>query len=513
MVDDIEQTQADAYIPGQDGEPGAKSSALRVVAPQEMPNALRDDVRRFGSKLGVILREAGGQELLDDVENLRALTIKAFGNDDTKALEEAAALVDSFSIERADEVARAFTVYFHLINLAEEYHRALALLKQEHEPAPELVRGVDYVEESMPVAFRKLADEIGHEAALQRIQEMEFRPVLTAHPTEARRRAVSRAIRRMTLLLEHRDQVRPTGTALHELERTFLAEIDILWRTAPIRAVRPTPLDEVKSAINVFDSTLFDVVPSVYRRLDDFLLGETAGWDKPVAPSFVRLGSWIGADRDGNPNVTADVTRRAAAMASEHVLQALENHCRHIARKITISDNDTPPSDALRALNSKLRALDPKLSKTVDIEAPNETHRATLALIAARIEATRLRNADLAYPNSEQLDKDLRVVQQSLVNAGAPRSAYGQLQRLIWQVETFGFHMAEMEFRQHSQVHAEALADIREKGAFSPDLEEHTVEVLDTFRALGALQARLGVRAARRYIVSFTQSAEHLGAV
>lgn len=479
----------------------------------ELPQELRNDVRHLGSRLGIILREAGGQDLLDDVEKLRVLAIQAFRDNDNAALEKAVELIDSFSIERADEVARAFTVYFHLVNLAEEYHRALALMKQDVESGSDGDKGIDYVLESIPAAFKQLAEEIGREEALKRVQEMEFRPVLTAHPTEARRRAISRAINRLTKLLEYRDQKQPIGTHRHELERTLLAEIDILWRTSPIRAIKPTPLDEVKSAVNVFDTTLFDTFADVYRRIDDFLLAEGAGWDKPVAPSFVRLGSWIGADRDGNPNVTAEITRSAAALASTHVLQALENHTRHIARKLTVSDDETPPSDALRALNTKLRALDPKAVRDLDLEAPNETHRATLTLIAARIEATRLRNADMAYNSSEQLDKDLRIVQQSLVDAGAPRSAYGQLQRLIWQVESFGFHLAELEFRQHSKVHADALADIREKGAYSPDLDPMTVEVLDTFRALGAIQSRLGIRAARRYIVSFTQSAEHLNAV
>ena len=492
-------------------EPTVTTSALRIVAPQEMSTSLRDDVRHLGGRLGIILREAGGQDLLDDVEKLRALTIKAYGNDDDAALDEAVQLVDSFSLERADQVARAFTVYFHLVNLAEEYHRAQALLRQDIDV--DGVEGPDYVEESIPAAFKQLADEIGREEAMQRLQEMEFRPVLTAHPTEARRRSVSRATRRITELLAHRDQVRPAGTDRHELERTLLAEIDILWRTAPIRIVRPTPLDEVRAAVSIFDTSLFSTFANVYRRLDDHLLGEVAGWEKPVAPSFVRLGSWIGADRDGNPNVTAEITRSAASVASEHALKALLDHTLFIARKLTVSDDDTAPSDALRALNTKLRLLVPKKVKDIDLESPNETHRGTLLLVAARIEATLDRNADFAYSNAEQLDKDLRTVQSSLVAAGAPRSAYGQLQRLIWQVESFGFHLAELEFRQHSMVHERALADIKEKGAYSPNLDPMTVEVLDTFRALGAIQHRLGERAARRFIVSFTQSASHLAAI
>jgi phosphoenolpyruvate carboxylase len=492
---------------------------LRWAARAGIPDPLRDDVRYLGKSLGIILREAGGPELLYDVEQLRALAIKAYGDDgDSDALEEAAQLVESFSLERADQVARAFTAYFHLVNLAEEYHRAQALGSQEPTVKDTDIleadsKSIDLIHESIPFAFRQLAAEIGPEAALERVNELEFHPVMTAHPTEARRRAISRAIRRITDLLQSRNQMHPTGTALAELNRTILAEIDILWRTSPLRVTKPTPIDEVKSLMGVFEQTLFQTFATVYRRLDDFLLGDVAGWDKPLAPAFVRLGSWIGADRDGNPFVTAQITKEASVLASEQVLTALSKHCREIARKLTVSDDDAPPSAPLRALHTKLRQMVPDAVRIVDQEAVGETHRATLSMIAARIDATIKRDADVGYRWAENLVSDLRVVQDSLVEADAPRTAYGQLQRLIWQVETFGFHMVEMEFRQHSQVHEAALAEIKEKGAFAADLSPMTVEVLDTFRALGAIQNRLGLRAARRFIVSFTQSAQHLADV
>jgi len=489
--------------------------ADRSTAREKIPDPLRDDVRYLGQSLGIILREAGGQELLDDVEKLRLLSIKAYGSDDDAgiAFADAINLVDSFSVERADQVARAFTAYFHLVNLAEEYHRVQQLLGQDSETARGIDNGIDSIEESIPVAYRQLAAEVGEEEARRRVTEMEFRPVLTAHPTEARRRSVSRAIKRITKLLETRDQLHPQGTALAEHNRHLLAEIDILWRTTPIRPFKPTPMDEVKAALNVFDEVLFGTFPDVYRRLDDFLLGDVAGWDKPVAPAFVRLGSWIGADRDGNPNVTAETTREVAALASVHALAAIEQHTKEVARKLTVSDDDTPPSEAVRALYNKLRSMAPNVGTEVAAEVPGETHRAVLMMIVARLQATRTRNADLAYDNAEQLLRDLRTVQDSLVEAGARRVAYGQLQRLIWQVETFGFHLAEHEFRQHSQVHGAALADIAEKGALSPDLDPMTVEVLDTFRTLGAVQAKYGEKAARRFIVSFTQDAKHLANV
>jgi phosphoenolpyruvate carboxylase len=285
-----------------------------------------------------------------------------------------------------------------------------------------------------------------------------------------------------------------------------------MWRTSPIRASKPTVLDEVKTAMGVFDATMFETFPEVYRRLDDWLLNGEAGRTAPQATPFVFLGSWIGGDRDGNPNVTAEVTRQAATLAAEHALTALENSARATGRKLTLEEATTPASAGLKGLWQRLRQLSDDLTTQAGAESPNEPHRAAVLAIAGRIAATRTRDADLAYSAPEELEADLRTVQDSLVEAGANRAAYGDLQRLVWQVQTFGFHLAEIEVRQHSQVHAAALAEIAEKGVHG-ELSERTQEVLDTFRALGAVQKRFGVRAARRYIVSFTQAPEHMAAV
>lgn len=483
--------------------------ARRGLARHEVPNPLRYDVRLLGELLGRVIRESGGDDLFDDVERVRALTIRAHDEQDMTALAEAEALIESFSLERAEQVARAFTCYFHLANLAEEFHRVRVLNERESE----LPSGVLMQDDSLPAAVAALAEEVGRDEAERRLQNLEFRPVLTAHPTEARRRAVSSAIRRVYDLLAERDRLSVGGTTLAENDRRLLEEIDTLWRTAPLRAAKPTVLDEVRTVMSVFDSTLFETFPAVYRRLDDVLGGADAGRQAPVVRPFVRLGSWIGGDRDGNPNVTAEVTREVVGIASQHVLTALEAAARRVAWTLTQDRADTPPSAELNAQWIRQRDLSEKIAAQAAAEAPAEPHRRSLLVIAARIAATRTRDADLSYPEPEALESDLLIVQRSLVESGALRAAYGDLQRLVWQVQTFGFHLAELEVRQHSQVHAEALADIAEHGVDSDDLAPRTLEVLDTFRAIGAVQRRYGVRAARRYIVSFTQSAEHLAAV
>ena len=292
----------------------------------------------------------------------------------------------------------------------------------------------------------------------------------------------------------------------------MLQEIDALVRTSPTELKKPTPLEEADTIIDIFDNTLFDTVPQVYRRFDDWVLGEDAGSVPPVCPAFFRPGSWIGSDRDGNPNVTAKVSRRVAAKYFAHMVAKLAQECRNIGRNLTLESRYTAPSEELMNLWSHLVEMSETLTGRVADDLGFEPHRAVMLVMAARLEGTVARNADIMYLSPEELLADLRTVQDSLARAGAARAAYGPVQTLIWQVETFGFHMVEMEFRQHSLVHERALADIRAHGVLGK-LDPMTREVLDTFRAIGAIQKRYGQKMARRYIVSFTKSARHMADV
>ncbi|MET0735837.1 MAG: phosphoenolpyruvate carboxylase [Microbacterium sp.] len=475
----------------------------RYEAEQEIPERMRADVRMLGSLLGRVLRESGSLGLFDDVERLRVATIQAYTDETAAAFARAAEIADSFTVARADEVARAFTCYFHLVNLAEEHQRVRLLRERDGRP------GREEAGDSVAAAFVRLAEEVGDDTALQRLQALRFHPVFTAHPTEARRRAVSTSIRRLASLLEEHDASLRNGAEERRAERRMLEEIDTLWRTAPLRPEKPSPTDEVRAIMSVFDETLYTAVPHVYRRVDDALQGPAAGSRAPVVRPFVRIGSWVGGDRDGNPFVTASVTRKAAGIASEHVLLGLERTASRIGRTLTLDATTTPPSAALTALWQRLRGADEDAATEIATRSPNEPHRGILLLIARKLAATRTRDADLAYRDPEHLLADLRIVQDSLVAAGAPRQAYGHLQQLLWQVETYGFHLTELEVRQHSAVHAKVLAEL-DSGA---PRTEQTEEVLDVFRAIAFLQERYGPRAAGRYIVSFTQSADDLAAV
>ncbi|MEU8317026.1 phosphoenolpyruvate carboxylase [Nonomuraea sp. NPDC048881] len=458
-----------------------------------MPDELRHDVRMLGKLLGQVIAEQGGEDLLADVERLRKAVIAARRGE--ISADEITEMVAGWEIERAVAVARAFTCYFHLANLAEEHYRIRTLRERDAEGRVQ--------RESLAQAVH----ELGEERVSELLQGLELHPVLTAHPTEARRRAVVTAIQRISGQLTEYNAPGRGASERAESRRRLLEEIDLLWRTAQLRSTKLDPLDEVRTAMAAFDETLFRMVPQVYRSLDAALDAGT-GTRPPLARPFIRYGSWIGGDRDGNPNVTAKVTRDTIQIQSEHVLTALETACTRIARTLTASAQFSPCSAELKGALAAAVDAHPELVSELATRSPREPHRQWLLYVAARIAATRRRDLDLAYRAPAELLADLRLVQESLASS-APRQAYGELQHLVWQVETFGFHLAELEVRQHSQVHAAALEEIRAGG----ELSERTEEVLATIRVIAWIQERFGVTACSRYVVSFTRSADDIAAV
>jgi phosphoenolpyruvate carboxylase len=463
----------------------------REVARVEMPAALRGEVRLLGDLLGQVLSEFGGPELLEDVERLRRAVIAARDSDDDERA--AARLVGSWTIDRAEQVARAFTCYFQLINLAEERHRARALRQRD--------RGTEALPESLAEAVTHIRDRHGEDRLHDLLADLVIQPVFTAHPTESRRRAVVAAITRVGAQLELLDDPRASGREQRDARRRLLEEIDVLWRTAQLRSTQIQPLDEVRSVMTIFDDTLFRSMPEIYRDLEAAMDPENVGLKSTPAPAFIRFGTWVGGDRDGNPAVNAATTMSAVEIQADHVLRGLEAATTRIGRSITADSLTTPPDEDLSLRLAAARSAEPARLAEITARSPSEQHRQFLLYIADRIRATRLIPPPTPYRSSDELLADLRAVQRSLASAGARRLAYGELQNLIWQVETFGFHLAELEVRQHSGVHERALAELKSGG--SPSHE--TAEVLATFRAVGKIQQRFGADACRRYVVSFTR--------
>jgi phosphoenolpyruvate carboxylase len=477
----------------------------------ELPEPMRRDVRLLGDVLGEVISESDGPELLADVERLRHAVIAARTVTDrgaaaaTVAGDEIADLVATWSWQRAEQVARAFTVYFHLVNLSEEQHRVRTLRSRDASDRPP--------RESIADAVARLTAEGGAGHVAELLSGLRVHPVFTAHPTEARRRAVVASLRRISGLLTAVDDTR-AGTAASareaELRRRLREEVDLLWRTAQLRMAGMTPADEVRTVMTAFDETLFRVVPAVYRAVDQVLLGTGSGAEPSQVPAFLRFGSWVGGDRDGNPNVTAAVTREAAVIQAEHALRALTAACDRIGRALTVHESSAPPSADLRRALAAASAAHPDLMAEITARSPGEPYRAYLLYAAERLVATRTRHLDLAYAGAPEFVADLRLVQSSLAAAGAVRQAYGELQHLIWQAETFGFHLASLEVRQHSRVHAAALAELRA----GPDpLSPMTHEVLETIRVMAWIQHRYGIHACHRYVISFTTCAADVAAV
>ena len=474
----------------------------REAARQEIPPELRRDVRMLGEVLGQVIADYGGATLLRDVELLRRLVIRA--RDDGSYERKAETLVALWSVQRAEAVARAFACYFHLANLAEEHHRARVLRERDQGPRPP--------RESVAATVADLRSRYGQRRLRDVLADFEVHPVFTAHPTEARRRAVVTAIRRVGEQLDRLDDPIRSEAERREAKRRLVEEIDTLWRTGLLRTTQVHPLDEVRTVMAVFDETLFLVVPEIYRALDWALNPSDSGRRPPLAPPFLRFGSWVGGDRDGNGSITAEVTAATMVIQSEHVLLALENATNRVGRALTADALTTPPSRGLRRRLATIRAAEPTRFAELEKRSPSEQHRQFLIHVADRIRATRMGDSKQAFGSAADLLDDLRTAQGSLAAAGAARLAYGELQHLIWQVETFGFHLAELEVRQHSHVHSRALAELR-AGAGPPDLSSETQEVLDTLGAIAALQARFGPNACRRYIVSFTRDVDDIAAV
>jgi phosphoenolpyruvate carboxylase len=534
-----------------EGRPGypavAPPAAQARLEREQTPAPLRRSVRLLGGVLGQVLVESEGPELLAEVERLRHAAIELRGSTDRETqLRRVVAVVAGLDLDQAEVVARAFTVYFQLVNLAEEHYRARILRERSRDqgtsgeagaglPLPGPPGPPESPGPRPPARVREsLAEAVGlvragGEAALTALLErLELRPVLTAHPTEARRRAVVDALRRISQLVDRLDDPRLSASEEADAHRRLLEEVTILWRTAQLRRQRPTPLDEVRTVMSIFDETLFRLVPELYRELDLALHRDAVGTRPPGFRTYLRWGSWVGGDRDGNPAVTAEVTRAAMAIQVDHVLRGLEAVTRRVARSLSVSAASTPPSAPLLASLRGDEAELPEIAAEIRKRVPDEPHRRKLSLAAERLAAVRLGRRTAAYPSPRAFLDDLAIVQDSLVAAGAPRLAYGELQHLRWQAETFGFHLASLEVRQHSSVHAQVIGELapaaagdaaaldrlaREGSPVPGRLSPLAGEALATLQVMAELQARWGAEACRRYVVSFSRSAADLAAV
>jgi phosphoenolpyruvate carboxylase len=485
---------------------------------------LAREVKLLGALLGQVIVEQAGLELFEEVERIRRAAIAARQGEDPSAADGLDAAFTALDVERVEAVVRAFSLYFQLVNLAEERHRVRTIARRRR-----AARG-EAVDDSIAGAVATLRRR-GHARDLDAlVGRLSIVPVLTAHPTEARRRTLLLALRRCSRMLEHLDDPRLTPEEDADIRRRLREEVSLLWRTAELRADAPTPLDEVRTALVFFDETLFSLVPRVYRALDvaldappgrgvraDDNAGDTgrSGTRPPRVPAFLRWGSWIGGDRDGNPSVTAELTERTLRIHADHVLRGHEAVATRLMQTVAAF---MPGGGVGRAVGSRLgRDAEelPEMDRQLRRRFPDEPYRRRFGFIAERLRRTRAHLTGITapvagrYESPDEVVAEIDELQAALDTDGLGRVAWGEVQDFRWQLETFGFHLASLEIRQHATVHRAAVAALREGASEETEVAPGVPlgEVLATFGAVRAIQARFGAEAAHRFVVSFTSAA------
>ena len=516
----------------QDGRPERVNPAVEAepagIGSSNAPDALSREVRLLGSLLGQVIAEQAGEEVLDIVERVRKLTIDIRKNPSPTRQMGLRAILEELPQNQLEPVIKSFSLYFHLTNLAEEKHRVRRVRKRAR-TTPGGQEG------SIEAAVRQLLDEDEPDAIRELLDSLSIGLVLTAHPTEARRRTVLVALRRTFSLIDRLDDPRLTPNEDSEIRRRLREEISLLWRTSFLRTERPKVMDEVRTTLLFFDETLFRVAPYLYRTVDRALdlapwTGEGAsdsgsgpasdtghtGTRPPALKPYLRWGSWVGADRDGHPRVTAAITREAAATGADHVLRGLEAVATRLLHTVTPTHLDEGVSARLLARLELDRDELGNAFEDLVGHYPGEPYRQRFGSMAERLRQTRHRLVNgrglgAGYAHPEDLLAEIDELQAALVEDGMARVAYGEVQSFRWQVETFGFHAFSLEVRQHSEVHEATLAALRD-GVMLGEREVTNgvtaTEVLETYRAIADIQERFGPEACHRYVISFTREAQ-----
>jgi phosphoenolpyruvate carboxylase len=494
----------------------SRQPALRSL----LPIGLHYEVTLLTEVLDEVLEECEGIDFVEHVRWLRSAATQHLASDDV-TIGSLVAQVGGFDAERCRRMAQALTNHCLLINIAED--------RQRIKTARMTGRDGQIDPDGIVAGIGEVSGLMGRDDTERLVARLRIHPVFTAHPTEARRRTVTGILARIAAELKRFDDVEVDDARVQDVRRRLAEEITSLWRTAPFRAERPRPADEVGRVLSVLGNQVFQVVPDVYREVDRALDPTTVGARAPRTPAFLRYGSWVGGDRDGNPFVTAEVTRETGHRHAEVALTRLEEATRWVAGAVPAgSATGAPASKELDLSLATDRERFPERARALQRTTPEQAHQHKLVFTADRLAATR-QGDEGGYADPGDFIADLEVVQRSLLEGGNPRLAYGSIQDLLWQAETFGFHLASLEVRQHAAVHARVLEELR--AGVSGDAEalaalaedgwpdgtearsDEGREVLDTIRAMSELQRRYGAEACHRYIISFTTTSTDILAV
>ncbi len=440
--------------------------------PQAMPDGDKDeplhaDIRLLGRVLGDTVREQEGNAVFAIVERVRQTAVRFARDGDPAARAELAALLDPLSRDTTQIVVRAFSYFLQLANIAEDEHHVRR--RRAHDLAGSPPR-----EGSLVHALDRLAEsEVTPEAVADFFAHALVAPVLTAHPTEVQRQSLIRNHRDLAHLLDQRERQRMTPDEEAENDLGLANAILTLWQSRMLRPVRLKVLDEVKNGITYFKETFFNELPRLYIQVAQQLHARYPGqtW---ALPPFFRIGTWIGGDRDGNPFVTADILRETLRLQSAAVLN-------HYLDEIHELGGELPLSSLLVRTTTELDDLAAR-STDHSPQRDDEPYRRALTGIYARVAAT-ARTLDRVepvrheigqaepYATPAELRADLKVLSASLKQNGSASLAGGRLRRLLRAVQVFGFHLAPVDLRQNSEVHARSVAELLASAGRCPDYE------------------------------------------
>ncbi len=520
-----------------------------AAAPERAPAAPRktdkdlpliQDIRLLGRILGDVIREQEGVAAYDLVEQVRKLSVAFRRDADQEADKALKKLLKGLTGDQTVSVIRAFTYFSHLANLAEDRHRIRRRAVYE--------RAGSAQEGSIEVALARLRwAGIAPRTVAQTLATSYVAPVLTAHPTEVQRKSILDAERDIARLLAERDEIAARAQLYNSAKDTIApremaaneacirARVAQLWQTRLLRYSKLTVADEIENALSYYESTFLTEIPKLYADLERELDGQ------PVA-SFLRMGQWIGGDRDGNPNVTAATLDLALRSQAEVAL-------RHYLTEVHYLGGELSMSARLVRVSPEMQALAERSPDTSE-HRQDEPYRRALTGIYARLAATlkRLTGGDAArhavapqnpYAQAEEFLADLRVIEDSLRAHGGAGMAAERLHPLVRAVEVFGFHLATVDLRQssdqHERVVAELLATARIEADYSSLDEdrrrtlllgllcdarplrvvgaaysEHTAGEIAIFETARLMRERFGAQAIRHYIISHTETVSDL---
>jgi phosphoenolpyruvate carboxylase len=523
---------------------------------------LRRDIRKLGDALGRAIQQHSSPAAFETEERLRLLCRRlrecdellraTTGEEGADLREEIATLdreitriVEECDLETAIDVIRAFTVYFHLVNTAEQHHRTRRRKVYEAADEPVAQRG------SLAALVALLKRSQLDAGALQALlDQLSIELVFTAHPTEATRRSLILKSSRLAELLARRDLFEVmTPREQAQWQREIEHIVTLLWRTDSVLHVRLHPLDEIKMGLYYLDEILFDAIPALYAEFEDLLSLQYPGASLTVPP-FLRLSSWIGGDQDGNPHIGPDTLLQALQMQRARVIEHYRASIEKLAQEYSQSLSYCTITPALADSIARDAALLPDYDRELGPQTAQEPYRRKLSFMWKRLEATLSQDGNHAaetpahapvyYRHANELLADLELLLVSLLADGEREVTRGRLATLVRQVQVFGFHFAALDVRQHSERHAAALSELLQaagllQGAYGAldetqqvrtledllrdprvlprrqlQLSDGTLHVLATFDAIRQAREEFGEQSVTCYIISMSRSLSDL---